>query len=309
VPVRKEAEFRDLIREAGVRFKEIVVLDADLPAREVTEQLVTIGREDESFGLPLQPKPVILVRSGLSSGDVGSVYGAFVWFKNLIRFEPTPCRYAEALASRFRLAWVPSVAPWEAGDGWRCGGQARLDTTIEVDGADVAALIDIVSCPINRVRVVLPRDDASYRRYSSWLPRLMGAFVPGKYFAPGVDGGDGFADRSRFSWRRVRHELEVVTDASVFTEDAHSDVLAVGGQVIRIELPGCDADFVANSIQRTDLAATLLEQVIGLQYGLIAVNRRASSVRFDGFRPVRPGKALLVDGDDPALQAEVSRVG
>ncbi len=308
-PVRKKAQFRDLIREAGVRFKEFIVHDADVPADEVTEQLVTIGREDESFGLPLRPKPVIIVRSGLNSGDVDSVYGAFIWFKNLIRSEPYPCPYTQALASRFRLAWIPSAAPWEASDGWCRGGHAPRETTIEMDGTEVAALIDIVSRPVNRVRVVLPRDDGPYQRYVTWLPRLIDSFAPGRYFAPTAGEGAGFADRSRFAWQRVRHDLEVVADADEFTEDAHRDVLAIGGHVVRIELPGNDADFVANSIQRTDLAATLLEQVVGLQYGLIAVNRYGSSVRFDGFRPVGPGEALLVDGDDPALHAKVSRAG
>ncbi len=308
VPARKEVQFRDLIRETAVRVEQFVVHDADVPADEVTEQLVTIGPEDGSYGPPLRPKPVILVRSGLTSGDVESAYGAFIWFKELVRPEPYLCPYAQALASQYRFAWIPSAARWEWGDGWRRSERRPSCTTIEMEGAKVAALIDLVSRPINRVRVVLARNDEFYGRCAVWLPRLFGAFKPGRYFALAVPEGDAFCDRSRFAWRRVQHNLEVVADETAFTDQAHRDALAAGGRVIRLELPGGDADFVANSIQRTDLAATLLEQVIGLQYGLIAVNRQAATVRFDGFPPVGPGKALIVIRDDPAQEA-VSRVG
>jgi hypothetical protein len=110
----------------------------------------------------------------------------------------------------------------------------------------------------------------------------------------------------------VRYNVEIVVDAAAFKSDAHHDVLAGGGQVVRIEVPGCDADFTAHSIQRTDLAATLLEQVIGLQYGLIAVNRCAGggpSVHFDAFPPVASGEALVIDRRDPMLRSDTSQAG
>ena len=58
-----------------------------------------------------------------------------------------------------------------------------------------------------------------------------------------------------------------------------------------------------------DVGATLLEQVIGLQLGLIAVNRRKASICFNGFKPVGAGKALIVDRDDPMLQRGIARAG
>ncbi len=115
-----------------------------------------------------------------------SVYGAFVWLKQLIRPEPYPCPYATALASRYRFAWIPSASPWEWGDGWRRSDRAPVATTIETDGGEVAALIDVTSRPINQVRVVLPRSDEMYRRCAAWLPRLARAFPPGRYFAPAI---------------------------------------------------------------------------------------------------------------------------
>ena len=84
---------------------------------------------------------------------------------------------------------------------------------------------------------------------------------------------------------------------------------AAGGEVVRIEIPGHDADFAAHSIERTDLAATLLEHLIGLQYGLIAVNRQTTTVHLDGFSPLSPGGALVIDRRDPLLRVDASQAG
>ncbi|MGB2984988.1 MAG: hypothetical protein WBE26_03820 [Phycisphaerae bacterium] len=309
-PVREEAELRESIREMGTWFKHVIVHAADLPIEEVTEQLVTIGREDQSYGLPLKPKPVILIRSGLTSGDMESVYGALVWFKQFVRMEPYACPYTHQLASQYRLAWIPCVAPWETRDGWRRSGRSSAEAmAVDVEGTELAALIDVASCPVNQMRVVLPKDDETCQRHAIWLPLLWSSFAPGRYFAPAVGDGEAFHDRDRFAWRQVRYDVHVVANAEAFQSDTHRDVIAAGGQVIRIEIPGNDADFTAHSIQRTDLAATVLEHVIGLQYGLIAVNRHPASVHFDAFPPLAPGEALILDRRDPMLWASAAQVG
>jgi hypothetical protein len=310
VPMRTEALLREAIREAANRWEHFIVHDDDVPASEVTGQLVTVGGEDQSYGLPLAPKPVILIRSGLRGGDVESVYGVLSWFRQLLRPEPNPCPYAHALASRFRLAWVPCVSPWECRDGWRRTDQLpQTPMVVESDGADVAALIDVQSCPAQRVRIVFARADAMFKTVAEWLPRLFAAFSPGGCFAMTTAPGDAFGDRRRFAWRQVRFSPQVVADPKAFIDDAHRDVIASGGCVIRIELPGCDADFVAHSITRTDLAASLVEYVIGLLYGLIAMNRLPTPVQLDGFPPVPPGQALLVDRRDRVGFPPVSRRG
>ena len=79
--------------------------------------------------------------------------------------------------------------------------------------------------------------------------------------------------------------------------------------MIRLEIPSSDADYTAHSIQRTDLVATLLEQTIGLQFGLLAVNRSATPVTFNGFSPVAPGEALIIDQRDPMLRVDASQAG
>ncbi len=310
VPVEDEAELRDTIREMDARFEPFVVHDADLPVDEVTEQLVTIGRDDESLGRPLKPKPVILVRSGLTTGDVESVYGSLLWFKQFVRMEPHRCPYIEQLTSQFRLAWIPLEAPWESRFGWhRTGSSSKTRMTIASDQTQVVALIDLASCESNEVGVVLPSHEGVYRRYVEWLPRLAAAFTPGRYFSLNVDDREPFNDRDRFGWRFMRHEVQVIVDPESFAHEPHKEVLAGGGQTIRIEVPGNDADFAAHSIQRTDLVATLLEQVIGLQYGLIAVNRQPATVHFDRFNPVASGEALIIDRRNPMLQADSSQTG
>ena len=310
VPIRDEAQLRDAIRETGLRCEQFVVHDADVPVEEVDQQLVTIGGEDRSYGLPLEPKPVILVRSGLTSGDVESVYGAYAWFKHLVRPPPFACAYGETLASRFRLAWVPCAAPWVARDGWRRTAQPpAAPMELEIDDAPIAALIDVVTCSVNRVRVVFSREDDAFRNYAAWLPQLAAAFAAGSCFAQTAADGEAFDDRRRFAWRTVRHEVQVAVAAETFTEPIHRDAVAAGGKVMRIEVPGCDADFVAHSIHRTALAATLLEQVVGLQYGIIAVNRSSAPVHFDGFPPVGPGEPLIVDRRDPILRSRMIQVG
>ncbi len=310
VPAQRESDFRGAIAEMPPRFEPFVVHSEDRPIDKVTEQLVTIGREDRTYGLPLTPKPVILVRSGLEAGDVESAYGALLWFKQLVRMAPYPCPYAMQLASRFRLAWVPLAAPWDSRDGWRRGADPpTTETTIDSDGAEVAALIDVVSCSTNSVGVVLPSHEGVYRRYIEWLPQTLAAFGPARCFLPCVDDGEPFADRSTFAWREADHEVQVIVDPEAFGSRLHQDALAAGGQVVRIEVPGGDADFAASSIHRTDLVATVLEHVIGLQYGLIVVNRRPVPVSFDGFAPVAPGKALIVERNDPALREDASQTG
>ncbi|MCH7872455.1 MAG: hypothetical protein IID33_12215, partial [Planctomycetes bacterium] len=297
-PLPNETRIRELIREMPLRLEHFVVHDANIPTEEVAEQVVTLGRGDESYGLALTPKPMIVVRSGLESGDAESFYGAMMWFKQFARTVPHECPYATPLSSGFRFAWIPHCAKWEPRTGWAArreplphgrgsdqqaglaGRQAGLADPLRtasavarvLEGASIAALIDIVSCPVNRVRVVVPTGSGAYRNYGDLLPQLAESFPLGRYFLPTVGEDEGFADRDALDWRHVNYIPRVVVDPDAFADAAHRDVIRAGGQVIRIEVPGHDADFTCQSILRTDLVATLLEHVIGLQYGLIAVN-------------------------------------
>lgn len=309
VPEEDEAHLRGIMREMQVRNASFVVHDDDVPNDEVTHQMVTVGRPDDTFGLPLQAKPVILIRTGLCSGEMAGTYAALLWIKQLIRAEPFPCPYAAQLASRFRFAWLPALTPWEARHGWQSSATKPNERmVVELDGGDMSALIDITECDENRVRVVIPNKHGRYQRYEQWLPQLFAACGPNSHWTFDAPEGEPNDDRDRFSWHRAKYSLEVVADASVFLDPIHQQVLDSGGEIVRIELPPCHGDFTNRSIQKTDLAATLLEQVIGIQYGLLALNRSRSPARIDGFAPVKPGECLMIEGSDPVL-GSVSRTG
>jgi len=294
IPVRKERHFRELIREAGARFDGFVVHDDDLPIEEVLTQLVTLGREDLSFGLPLRSKPVLLVRSGLRSGDVESVYGAFLWFKHLIRPHPHASPQASVLAAEFRLAWVPCAAPWEARDGWsRMNLPPLVNSMLDVEDGSLGAMIDVVSAPLQEVRVVLPSEEGDYSRLQSWLPDLYARPHTQPYYSYLVDSGDDLGDRTRFGWRFVSTRLEVAVEPNAFDSDIHREAMKNGAKVLRIELPGGDFDFPAQSIYRTHVAVTVLEHVAGMLYDLSAARRgmRAESneigrVRAESLQPI-----------------------
>lgn len=309
-PTATETAFRGLMREMHDRFQHFTLHDDDAPTAEVTDQLVTIGGEDQSYGLPLKPKPVILVRTGLTCGDVESVYGAWLWFKQLIRMPPYTCPYVAQITSRFRLAWVPCVAAWAGQVGWRSTGTApAAEMDVDTEESELAAVIDIVSRPVNRVRVVVPSEGGQYARYAFWLPQVFESFSAGRHFALTVPDGAAFSDRTDYAWAHVHHRLEVTANSDVFGNAFHQSAAQTGADLVRIEVPGCDADFAAQSIHRTDLVATVLEHVVGLQHGLIAVNRQSESVQLDGFSPVDAGEALIVNGHDPMLRESVSKAG
>lgn len=307
-PFRKESEFRTMIRDMPDRFAPIFVHDEDVPADEVTDQLVTVGHEDETFGLPIAPKPVIVVRSGLNSGDTDSVYGALFWLKQFVRMAPHPCPYVDALSARYRLAWVPLASSWEPGDGWqRKNRPPTSELQISSQDAKLEAMIDLAAGSTNSIGLVLPSHDGPYRRFIDWLPRLLEHFPPGDHFAYETGPDEGYDDRSRYAWEIQQPIINVIVDPEAFRSRAHRDVLEGGGQVIRIEIPSNDRDATAHSIRRTDIAATCLEQVIGLIYGLIAVNRRLEPVHFGGFPPVMPGETLVVEQHDLLLRENASQ--
>lgn len=307
---RREPALREFIRELAVRYEAIRVHDAELPSSEVTEQLLTVGGEEHSFGLPMAPRPVILIRSGLTGGDLESYYGCWLWIKQLVRPLPHACPYARELLSKFRIAWVPSAAPWSAADGWRrSGALPPTPMMIETEGSDLAAIVDVVSQPVERVRLVFARNDQRCAHASRWLPSLFTAFAPQQRFGYAPPWGTPFADRAAYAWRLHRPMVEVGVAPESFTDPAHADALAAGACVIRIEVPGLDADWVANSIQRTETVATLLEQIIGLQYGLIALNRRPTAVHYDGFPPLPPGEALIADHKHPITRGQMPQAG
>lgn len=294
-PVRREVELRDMIREAPNRWDHFSVYDDDVPSAEVTHQIVTVGREDEMFGLPVAPKPVILIRSGLVGGDTESFYGVWSWIRQLLLHARHSGSYAAALTSKFRLAWVPLSASWETRDGWSASRlPSPIPTEIEFDEGSVAALIDLVPGIEGGVRVKFAHPTPAYRRASYWMPRIASAFSAHEF--PALIAGCGGAPGSRrpLSWRSAAHRPEVSCNSD-WMDDIHRTVASQGADVIRIECPMHEADLVARSIHQTHVTLTTLEQVIGLLYGIIAVNRTHLPVALDGFAVIEPGASIIVD--------------
>lgn len=310
VPVRTEADFRALIREMPVRFGSCALHEEDVPAEQLKSQILSIECSPDGGDRAAPDRPTVVVRSGLTGGDLESVYAAWAYFKMLVRMTPHVCSYAAALASAMRLVWQPLCAPWERADGWRRGGgparpeaAAELERFLSVRKSRLLAMIDLAVCPAGGVRLVTSESNRQERRILAWLPRLWESLGPGESCAWSAAPGADPADRDAFAWRRLKPAIEQVEDASVFDDATHTLARQAGAALWRLELPGGDPDFVGQSIERTNLGAALLEQVVGLHYGLIAVNRRAHTVEFPPFAPVAPGEPLIVPAHDSVLEA------
>lgn len=303
----EEAEFRNHLREMNIRFRGMNLHDNGLPPAQITHQLVTVGDDDQSFGLPIAPKPAILLRTGLAEGEVLGTYSALLWIKQLLRMPPHRCPYADELASRFRFAWLAHAAAWGTHHGWdKPFSEESEPAEIELEGASVAALIDISEIDVNIARVVVPGTGPQYAPLLTTLPQLFETFGAGRHLVHSAPAGGLLANRSSYAWSRDWCELTIDVDESAFTEPAHEEVHRSGGALIRLDLPCLPSDFAGASIYRTDLGVSLIEWIIGLQFGLIAPNRTEKSIRFNGFPPVKPGEAI-VSSESPvaagALQA------
>lgn len=309
-PVRKELHLRDMIREAPNRWDHFYVHDDDVPSDQVTYQLVTVGREDEMFGLPVASKPVVLLRSGLQGGDSDSTYGVWAWFRQLLLHSRHPNSYAAALNSRFRLAWVPASAPWEPRDGWSASNAEPLTSTeVEMEDSQIAAMIDVRTGGPGQIRVIFAQPTPAFLRAEKWLPILARTFCAGEFPAITCGAGIGPGSRRAFSWQRLQPELSVVAEPGTFDDPMYREILTQGGSPIRIELPAFEADCVANSIHQSHLAVTVLEHVIGLLFGLIAINRTRNPVVLEGVGVVPPGELLLLDHEPAIIPVPASRTG
>lgn len=338
VPYRTITQFRQMLRDFSDRVPAFIVHDDRDPRKDDAPVLVTVGGGDESFGLPLQPKPLILIRSGGLPGEVESVYATLQWLKNLLRPPPHDCAYADVLARRFRFAWIPTVAPWHVREGWRAASGAsvngaadqialsrrklgpngrasrgstnhapRMDMALDVTDASLSALIDVTASAGSVARVVVPDTRGAHGRIVEWLPHLTSLIFPASVcvFAP-VDDASA-SDYDGYAWRTIWPHVVVEEDASAFSDRIHRDARRAGAAMVRVELPRHDADFVTHSIHRTALGATLLEQVIGLASGLILVNRAIEPVTIHGFPPLPPGQSLVLDQSDTRLHSSADR--
>ncbi len=288
VPVRREADFRVQIRALVDRFPDLQLHEEYDETGAAANQMILVRKGRKDKDAEATRKPVILIRSGLAGSDVSMAYGALLWFKQLVRTGAHQCPYSETLLSRFDLIWIPYLARWELGDGWRPNGQPPSTTaSIPSRVERIHALIDLVSAPSRHSRIVIPRATGRYARYPRWIPRLIAALTPGRGFG-------WIADSGGHRWGCFPSKVEVAVDANSFSRGPYADVQVRGGVVIRAEIPGCHSDFSSHSIFHTNLTATLLEWIVGLQYGLIVVNRTGRKAQVIGVHPLAPGRFLAI---------------
>jgi len=307
-PARSEKELRDEIAEVGTRFAAFAVRGDDHPDRSRQDQFVEVGAGNESYGLPVAPRPLILIRSGLRGDDHDSVYGTLLWLKNLVRTGRFACPYAEELLARFRLAWVPLCAEWHAGQGWRRPAEpAPIETAGEFEPRTIAALIDVAATRRRQVRVVVA-DGTARRRYAELLPELARRLTNGRFFYRSVPADRSIHERHTMDWRIQQIEPRVVLDEAAFDSDLHRNAAAAGATLIRLEFPGPAADLSTGSIWRTDLVATTIEHVIGLQYGWLAANRYGTPVRITPPAPSTGAKARFLKVADGELVARTETI-
>lgn len=294
VPAQSELAFREEIVELGTRYPQLRVRSSYGPRSAVRDHVVEIGsQQPTSFGLALAPRPAIVIRTGLSGWDHDCVYGALLWIKQLLRPTPFACPYAEDLITSLPIVWVPLCSTWR---GWNLDltkapltGEPITDPGV----TPVAAVIDVATCPRREVRVIGSADSASFKRIRQWMPSLAGSLVGNRYcyhapgaHAPAVDLGSD-------EWRKQTLAPTVVVDENGFQTEFHRRMAVAGAELTRIEVPASSVDMTAASIWRTDLVGTLLETLVGLYYGLIAVNRTAGPMLLDLAGPLNPDEADL----------------
>jgi len=263
-----------------------------------------LGTTRGAVGAGNDHRPLIVIRTGMRGDDLAGIYGTMYYLKQLVRPEPCPTPYARALLERFRLAWIPLSAAWQ--------GRRWSDATAAPCVADglphlwekLAAVIDITSAACRELRVVRQHDGPALAGYADQLATLSERFTAGKYFYRATETQPAPGHRDAFAWRWQRFTPIVAVQPELFDSECHRSAAALGAELIRIELPASNTDFICNSIWRTDLAATTLEHVIGLQFGMLAMNRRSQPVRYPGHPPIAPGQALEINAvDDRSLRA------
>ncbi len=287
VPADSEKEWNNALKELSLRLPLFHLTGTDRH-----DLLVEVGGGASQNALPAPERPMILIRSGLRGDDFAGLYGCVQYLKNLVRPGPHANPYLARLLQRYRLAWVPLSAPFQP-SGW---DESLFASAAEVDGAfesdSIAAVIDVTTSPVQQLRIVYARAGAAFDRHAGLLGSLASAFSSGRYTYRAVGEGEHLARRDALAWRRAQLSPVVCVDQSVFDTSLHAGASVARANLIRIEVPGMGGDFVSNSIWRTDLVATTLEHVVGVHYGVLAMNRGSSRVAFGDHPPLGPGDII-----------------
>lgn len=288
-PVESETEWHELLRDFTPRY---YVFKHHGRTREDT--VIQVGEDDETLGVPAARRKAILIRTGIRGDDFAGIYGTMSFLKHLVRLDPpneTP--YAKALTGQFRLAWIPLSNPWQP-FGWQ---ESLVDDNTpdgEFDPGELEAIIDITDADSQRLRVLYDHNDDDYERQAGMIRELAGKFISGRFFCRHNADDVPVHRHGDQSWRLLDVNPDVHVASDAFDTPLHASARKAGARMIRIEIPGSNQDLSANSIWRSDVAATMLEHVLGLQYGLIAMNRGGKPIAFADHPPIKPGECIIV---------------
>jgi hypothetical protein len=254
VPADSHRQFWEQMLDFRDRFPQLAIDDIRPPYRPDMRPCVWLGRDDGPIRTPAARSPRIVIRTGLTGNDLDGLYGILYWLRNLVRPAPYASAYAAELLARYRIGWIPLCADWPLAPGcWQTNGRTRpLRWDMELGPHDLR--IDITNTHRNDVRIIVPSRSPLRARVEERLPALWRARFAGRYFGRLPADSQPLGDPRHYEWRP--DELM----PSVLSEDRSDG--------IRIETPNWPADFVSDSIRRTDLVATLLEWLISLHCDL-----------------------------------------
>jgi len=309
-PGPEPADIARELDEFASRFPAFQVRKLDGEDASSAARRVEVGAPGEQLGVPLIPPPTVLIRTGADSWDWDGVYGAFFWLKSLFLPPPFVNGTARPLLARRRIAWSPLIRPERWGRFDRDTGTP--DTMVaKFDRGSVAAVIDVVATPTPRTRLVTPSDQPPYDRYACALPALTAAmldrrhvfYAAGNALAPAELNGAGFLLEPR--------GCDVVAEPAAFATEFHRGAIDAGAACLRLELPGEPHAGCAHSIRRTDRAALMLEWLVGLQLGLIVLNRDAEPITLEIPLVLPDGGDLHIinDAGDVSEQRALDRNG
>ncbi len=267
--------------------------------------------------------PLVVLRSGLDCTGRFGLAGAWTWLKNLVRMEPHACRYAPRLLALCRPILIPhgSVFPVDALTGLLAGTSASL-------------VIDIHPSPRNALRLRLPdgadsrgngarRNGCGANGYNElgagrgrtgidddWLGRLGLLAEVDRQLR--LDVGFGrlpaasaeMADLDAWDWRY--DEAPLVMERALASGPAGGvslPIVGTGAVHVRLEVPCAGEPAAGTSIVDTHRLATLLELIVGLRFGLIAVNRRCRprQLTLTAVPPLREAELIAADGRSRAM--------
>lgn len=219
-------------------------------------------------GDPARTRTRVLIRTPEHPRHYDIQFGVLYFLKQLTRPERFACRYAPRLLERSSIVWEASDTPGLAALPHRHAASTESSSAF----ADTL-LVDVRPVMEYGVRLVLPDDSGPYAPYRELIPVLYHHARSGRFVGrfPAQHAPLTHLPEQLFTVDEEGLLLQV--DPQAFADPPAADVLRAGGRALRIEVPTNDDLSGRDSVMRTDRLAVLLELLIGMELGLVVVNR------------------------------------